>query len=349
MTAEEIQHLVGGELRGEGSRRIERVAPLERADPEALSFVASAKYLTYLQATRAGVVLVNPEWLDSVPAGTVAIAVGDPHQALRTVLLRLHPPERPAVGIHPEAVVAASARVAADASVGPGAVVDEQVEIGSRSALGAHVVVGRGCRVGQDVTIHPHATLYPGVVVRDRVVVHSGARIGADGFGYVWNDGAHRKVPQVGGCILEEDVEIGANSTIDRGSIGDTVIGKGTKIDNLVHVGHNAEIGSHVILIAQVGISGSTRVGDGAILGGQVGVAGHLTIGPGARLGAQAGVISDIPAGETFSGYPARPHREAMRAQAGLFKLPEMLRRLRRLEERIFGRGPQNDHQKSNG
>jgi UDP-3-O-[3-hydroxymyristoyl] glucosamine N-acyltransferase len=221
-------------------------------------------------------------------------------------------------------------------SIGPHAVIGEDVVIGSRSTIGAHAVVGSGCRIGEDSMIHAHATLYEGVLLGKRVIVRSGARIGAEGFGYVWTDGGHRQVPQVGGCVLEDDVEIGANSTVDRGSVGDTVIGSGSKIDNLVHVGHNVILGRHTILVAQVGISGSTRVGDGAVLGGQVGVAGHLTIGAGARLGAQAGVISDVPAGHTYSGYPARPHREAMRAQAGIFKLSEMFRRLRALEERVF-------------
>jgi UDP-3-O-[3-hydroxymyristoyl] glucosamine N-acyltransferase len=172
-----------------------------------------------------------------------------------------------------------------------------------------------------------------------RCTIQSGARIGCDGFGYAFVDGEHRSVPQVGGCVLGDDVDVGANTTIDRGSIGDTVIGRGSKLDNLIQIGHNVRIGERAILIAQVGVAGSCQVGDGAVLGGQVGVAGHLNIGAGARVGAQAGIIGDVPPGETVSGYPARPHREALRAQAALFKLPDTLQKIRELERKLAGDG----------
>jgi UDP-3-O-[3-hydroxymyristoyl] glucosamine N-acyltransferase len=211
--------------------------------------------------------------------------------------------------------------------------------VGPRARIGAQVVIGRGCRVGADALIHPHATLYDGVEVGERCIVHSGARLGSDGFGYVPEGGVLRKVPHVGGCRLEADVEVGANTTIDRGSIGDTVVGAGTKIDNLVQIGHNCRIGRGVIIVSQAGISGSTRIGDGAVLGGQSGFQGHIEVGAGARVGAQAGVTASVAAGETVSGYPARPHREAMRAQAALFKLPELLKRVKAIERAVFGNG----------
>jgi UDP-3-O-[3-hydroxymyristoyl] glucosamine N-acyltransferase len=195
------------------------------------------------------------------------------------------------------------------------------------------VVIGAGAVVGDDCHLHAGVTLYPGTRLGDRVRVHAGARLGSDGFGYVFRDGAHEKIPHVGRCIVESDVEIGANTTIDRGSIDDTVIGAGTKIDNLVHVAHNVRIGRLCLLMAQVGIAGSVHVEDGAILAGQAGISGHLTIGGGARIAAQAGVFGSVPAGETWSGYPARPHREALRAQAALFKLPSLIRELERLVE----------------
>lgn len=339
MTVGRVAALTGGEVRGDAERAISAVAPLERATGEALSFVASVRYLAYLQATRAAAVLVTPTWADQVPEGTAAVIVEDPHAALHAVLVELFPPRRPAPGVHPTAIVHETARIDTAASVGPGAVIEGGVVIGAGSVIGAHAVICKECRIGADVTIHPHATLYPAVEVGDRSIVHSGARVGKEGFGYVWKDGGHRKIPQVGGCVIEEDVEIGTNVTIDRGSIGDTVIGAGTKIDNLVHLGHNVQIGQHVLLISQVGISGSTAVGNGAVLAGQAGVAGHLTIGDGAQVGAQAGVISDVPAGATYSGYPARPHLEALRAQAGMFKLPKLVERLKRLEAAVFGRG----------
>jgi UDP-3-O-[3-hydroxymyristoyl] glucosamine N-acyltransferase len=179
----------------------------------------------------------------------------------------------------------------------------------------------------------PGATIYSGATLGARTIVHSGARIGCDGFGYVFGDGAHNKIPHVGRCIIGDDVEIGANTTIDRGSIDDTVVGNGTKIDNLVHIAHNVRIGEKCLLMAQVGVAGSVTIGDGAILAGQAGISGHLSIGAGARLAAQAGVFGDIPAGETWSGYPARPHRESLRASAALFKLAGMMRRLEKLLE----------------
>jgi UDP-3-O-[3-hydroxymyristoyl] glucosamine N-acyltransferase len=200
------------------------------------------------------------------------------------------------------------------------------------------VVVGAGCRIGDDAELHPHVTLYPGVEIGARTILHSGVRLGVDGFGYVWADGAHRKIPQVGGCVVGDDVEIGANSTVDRGSVGATEIGNGVKIDNLVHLGHNVRVGEHTVIIAQVGVSGSTRVGKRVTLAGQVGTAGHIEIGDGATVAGQAGVFGDVPAGQVYSGYPARPHREALRAQASLFRLPELVKRLKAVERALFGR-----------
>ena len=192
--------------------------------------------------------------------------------------------------------------------------------------------------MGDDVVLHDHVTLYPGVRIGPRSILHSGVRAGVDGFGYVFAEGAHRKVPQVGGCVIGADVEIGANTTIDRGSIGATEIGDGVKIDNLVHIGHNVRIGPHSIVVAQVGIAGSTIIGQGVTLAGQAGLAGHLTVGDGATVAAQAGVFGDVPAGATYSGYPARPHKEALRAQAAMFRLPKILQRLNELERKLLER-----------
>ena len=199
--------------------------------------------------------------------------------------------------------------------------------------IGAHSVVGEMATIGDGARLWPGVTIYPRASIGSRVIIHAGARIGSDGFGYVFRDGAHNKIPHVGRCVIGDDVEIGANTTIDRGSIDDTVIGRGTKIDNLVHIGHNVRIGEKCLIMAQVGVAGSVTIGDGAILAGQAGISGHLSIGAGARVAAQAGVFGDIPAGETWSGYPARPHRESLRASAALFKLAGMMRRLEKLLE----------------
>lgn len=338
LTAGEISALVQGELRGDESRAVHGVAPLDTAGPETLSFVASTRYLPYLHATRAGIVLIIEAWAPEVPEDSVAVVVKDPHQALYSVLTQLYPPEKVPGGVHPSAVVSESARIQDGVSVGAYAVIGEGVEVGSGSVIGPHAVIGPRVRIGAEVVIHSNSTIHEDVVIGDRCVIHSGARIGNHGFGFIFRNGGFQKIPQVGGCVLEDDVEIGPNSTVDRGSVGDTVVGKGSKIDALVHLGHNVRIGRHVMLAGQAGVSGSTTIGDGAALGGQVGVGGHLTVGSGARIGAQAGVISDVPAGETYSGYPARPHREALRAQAGAFRLPELLRRMKRIEDTLFGR-----------
>jgi UDP-3-O-[3-hydroxymyristoyl] glucosamine N-acyltransferase len=198
-------------------------------------------------------------------------------------------------------------------------------------AVDAQAVIGDGVRIGTDSHIYPSVTAYSGTTIGQRVIVHAGARLGSDGFGYVFRGNRHEKIPHVGRCVIEDDVEIGANTTIDRGSIDDTVIGAGTKIDNLVHVAHNCRIGRLCLIMAQVGIAGSVRVEDGCVIAGQVGLSGHHTIGKGATLGAQAGVFGDIPAGETWSGYPARPHKESLRAHAALFRLAPLIRQLEKL------------------
>jgi UDP-3-O-[3-hydroxymyristoyl] glucosamine N-acyltransferase len=219
-------------------------------------------------------------------------------------------------------------------TIGPYAVIGAGATLGDRAWVEAHAVVGDGVLVGEDAHLYPGVTVYAGAVLGRRVIVHAGARIGSDGFGYVYREQQHQKLPHVGRCLIEDDVEIGANTTIDRGSIDDTVVGAGTKIDNLVHVAHNVRIGRLCLIMAQVGIAGSVRVEDGCVLAGQVGVSGHHTVGRGAKLAAQAGVFGDIPAGETWSGYPARPHREALRSHAALFKLSGMLKDLERLVTR---------------
>ncbi len=208
--------------------------------------------------------------------------------------------------------------------IGDGAIIGDGV------VLDPNVTIGAGVRIGDRSHIHPNATLYAGTTIGSRVIIQAGARVGADGFGYIFRGGAHERIPHVGRCIIEDDVEIGANTTIDRGSIDDTVIGAGTKIDNLVHVAHNVRIGRCCLILAHVGISGSAHIEDGCILAGQVGVAGHMTIGKGATVGGQAGVFGNVPAGETWTGYPARPHRESLRASAALFKLVPYVARIER-------------------
>jgi UDP-3-O-[3-hydroxymyristoyl] glucosamine N-acyltransferase len=331
ITAEAIAALVSGELVGDGSVRVGSVAPLDRASAEQLSILSSAKYQRLLATTKAGVVLIDPEFRETPGDPPARIIVKQPLEKLLGLLPTLYPEKT----IRP--VIAATARIGKGAvlgervSIGEYAIVGADARIGDDTLIGAHCVIGDDATLGARCQLRAQVTLYPGVVLGERVIVHSGARIGTDGFGYVFREGAHNKIPHVGRCVIEDDVEIGANTTIDRGSIDDTVVGRGTKIDNLVHIAHNVRIGEKCLIMAQVGIAGSVIVGDGAILAGQAGISGHLTIGAGARLAAQAGVFGDIPAGETWSGYPARPHRESLRASAALFKLAGMMRGLEKL------------------
>ena len=331
LTAASVAQAVGGRLEGDPNATVSGVAPLDRAEPHHLTFLATAKYAPLFAECAAGVVLVTPE-LATLPSRAGArVVVQQPQEAMLSLLAALYAAEPHVPGIHPTAVLGRGVQLGDDVSIGPYVVIGDGAHLGARVRADAQVQIGAGVRVGDDARLFHGATLYPGTTVGDRVRVHAGVRLGSDGFGYVFREGRHDKIPHVGRCVVESDVEIGANSTIDRGSIDDTVIGAGTKIDNLVHIAHNVRVGRLCLIMAQVGIAGSVRVEDGCILAGQVGISGHHTIGKGARLAAQAGVFGDIPAGETWSGYPARPHREALRAQAALFKLPSLIRGLERL------------------
>jgi UDP-3-O-[3-hydroxymyristoyl] glucosamine N-acyltransferase len=331
MTAAEIAALVGGTLVGEAGRRVSSVAPLDRAEADQLSFLADKRYAPLLSGARAGIVLLSPEFAEASTSVASRIVVAKPYDALVRLLPRFARHGARPAGIHASALISADAIVGDEVTVEAFAVIGAGAKLGKRAWIGPHCVVGAGVSLGDDTRLVSHVTCYPGAEIGNRVTIHAGAAIGSDGFGYAFSDGAHNKITHVGRCIIHDDVEIGANTTIDRGSVDDTVIGTGTKIDNLVHVAHNVHIGRLCLLMAQVGIAGSAHVDDGAILAGQVGVGGHLTIGAGARLGGQAGVVSNIPAGETWSGYPARPHKESLRAYAALFRLTALLKRIERM------------------
>ena len=333
ITAAAIAALVSGELIGDAQAAVDGVAPLDRAARNELSVLSSAKYAPMMATTNAGVVLVDPEFRDAPGTPGARIVVDKPLEKLLALLPKLYPPELPVPGIAATARIGHGATLGKRIAIGEYAVIGPNTTIRDDVVIGSHCVIGAGVTVGNGSRLWPSVTVYTGATLGARVFVHSGARIGCDGFGYVFRDGEHQKIPHVGRCIIGDDVEIGANTTIDRGSIDDTVVGKGTKIDNLVHIAHNVRIGEKCLLMAQVGVAGSVTIGDGAILAGQAGISGHLSIGAGAKLAAQAGVFGDIPAGETWSGYPARPHRESLRASAALFKLAGMIRQLEKLLE----------------
>jgi len=339
MTAADLAEATGGRLVGDAAVVIRAIAPLDRAGPEELSFLSSAKYAPMLEETGAGVVLVAPELQNAPGKPRARIVVSNPHEALLALIPRLYRPVVHPTGIHPAARIGRNVLVGDDVCVEAGAVVEDDVVLGDRTWIATHTVVGAGTKIGDDCQIHPHVSIYPHSRLGNRVIAHSGVRIGSDGFGYVQKEVAgqmaHVKIPHVGRAIIGNDVEIGANTTIDRGSVDDTVIGAGTKIDNLVHIAHNVRVGKLCLILAQVAIAGSSRLGDGVVVAGQAGIQGHVTIGAGAQIGGQAGVLGDVPAGETWSGYPARPHKESLRASAAMFKLPDMMRRLEQLLERV--------------
>lgn len=329
------EHL-GAELVGDPGRKIEGAATLETAGAKDISFLARRKYLPYLAATDAAAVLVSRELGEvDAPPDTSLLWVDDAHLALAETLSLLYPEaEREAV-IAPTALVAEGVEIGAGVSIGAYSVVEAGVRLGDGVKVGPLCFIGEKSIVGAETELKDQVSLYANTEIGARCILHSGVRVGVDGFGYVLHENRHRKVPQVGRCVLEDEVEVGANVCIDRGSVGETRIGAGTKIDNLVHIAHNVSVGRGCIIVAQVGIAGSTTLGDGVALAGQVGIVGHLHIGDGARVAAQAGVSHDIPAGETWFGYPARPRTQAMRASAAFMKLPDLIRRVQRIEREL--------------
>ena len=334
LTAAALAAHVEGTLLGDGTVRVAAVATLDGAGPDDLSSLANRKYLGAFRGSRAGAVLLTQALAGIQPGPAVRIVVPDPQRAMLQAIGLLYPaPPRPA-GIEPTAVVEPGAALGEACYVGHHAVIRRGARLGERCVVMAGAVVGEDASVGHDSTLHEHVVLYPRTVLGDRVILHAGVRVGVDGFGYVPGKAGHDKIPHVGRCVIGDDVEIGANTTVDRGSVGDTTIGPGTKIDNLVQIAHNCRVGARCLIMAQAGIAGSTEIGDDCILAGQVAVNGHVTVGRGARVAGKSGIIADVPPGETWGGYPARPHREWMRASAVLYKLAPLIRQLEALVER---------------
>ena len=331
-TLGELARALGASLEGDPRRVITGVAPLETAGSDQVSFLTHPKHLARARASRAGALLV-PE--DAVGLPGPLLRSRFPQRALISLLQLFHPAPAVTPGVHPSALVAPTARVHPEAWVGAFSVVEDGVVIGRRARIFPFVYVGEGVEVGEETLLYPHVIIREGVRIGRRVIIHPGTVVGADGFGYAFDGAAHQKIPQVGGVILEDDVEVGANATIDRATLGDTVVRRGTKVDNLVQIAHNVEIGEDVIVVAQVGISGSSRIGNHAVLGGQAGLADHLTVGEGARVGSQSGVHHDVGAGQDYMGTPARPAAESRRIFAALPRLPELLRGVRFLERRV--------------
>lgn len=332
-TATEIARHLEGEVLGDGQVQLKTFAPVDRAQPGDLTFAETDEFLE--QAAKSGASAIIASHTSTSNTDKVLIRVKNPRVAFARALTLFFPEPVFPPGIHPSVKVPASAQVDASAYVGPNCVLGERVRIEARVVLHAGDVVSDDCKLGAGTVLFPNVTLYPRTEVGQRVRIHAGTVIGSDGFGYVLDGGAHRKVPQVGNVIIGDDVEIGANTTIDRGALGPTVIGKGTKIDNLVQIGHNVQIGEHCIVISQAGVAGSTRLGNYVILAGQAGIAGHLKLGDKVTVAAQAGVMHDIPDGQTWLGSPAQPNKQTKREWLAIQRLPELLRRVNEVEKKL--------------
>jgi len=326
MKVSELADMVGGVFSGDAEREIHGVASLNEAGPDDVSFFHNARYLQQLKSTKAGAVLV-PAGLESLPDGPCFLTVENPSAAFARLVGHFSPPRRAVKwGVDPRACIAETAVLdPSKVFVGPGAVIEEDVVIGSGTRIGSNASIGAGTRIGSDCTIHPNVVIYHDCRIGDRVILHSSAVIGADGFGFDMVDGRHVKIPQVGIVQIDSDVEIGAGTTIDRARFGRTWIGEGTKIDNLIMIGHNCVIGKHCILVGMCGIAGSTVLGDYVTVAAQAGIAGHLRIGDRVVIAAQAGVMNDLSEPGYYMGFPARPMNVAKRELVALRRLPEMM------------------------
>ena len=335
----EVAELLGGELRhGDPNTEIHGIAPIDKAQAGQLAFIANQKYLKSLPGSKASAVLINPQGASQCPPdGPALVVVDDPYMAFAKVLTHWTTKPRQVTGVHERACVDPSAKLGADVNVGPNAYVGPGAVLGDRVDVLPGAYVGEQASVGEESWVGPNVTIYHECQVGARVRIHAGAVIGADGFGFAPNlqTGLHAKIPQVGIVVIEDDVEVGANTTIDRAAMGETRIGRGTKIDNLVMIGHNSRVGMGCFLVSQCGLSGSSTIGNFVTIAGQAGVAGHLKVGDGALIGAQAGITNDVEPQAKMLGSPAVPGHMAKRYMAVLTHLPELKRRLRRLEKKV--------------
>jgi UDP-3-O-[3-hydroxymyristoyl] glucosamine N-acyltransferase len=342
MTVPELAAFVGGRVVGDGGDSrvlIERVGSLESAGAGAVSFVEEERFLEGARASRASCLLV-PEGMVDTTAGeftATLVEVPRPKLAFALVAEALHPQARRAGAVHPTAIVAETARIGEEVFVGANVVIGERAEVGRGTQILAGTVLEDYVEVGSDCVLHPNVVLYAGAHLGSRVVLHAGVIIGADGFGYVRDKDGYHKFPQVGAVVIEDDVEIGANSCVDRGALGETRIGRGTKLDNLVHVGHNVQIGERVVIAAQTGISGSTVIENDAVIGGQVGMGDHARVGAGAIVGSKAGILPGkiVRAGAVVWGVPVRPLDEYKRLNAHFGRLPQMRAEIEELKRQV--------------
>ena len=334
-SAKQIAAFIQGEIVGDENATVHTFAKIEEGVPGALSFLSNPKYIPYLYETNASIVLVNRDFVPEQAVKATMIKVDNAYESLAR-LLTLYEQSKPKhTGVHALAFVAPTAKIGKDVYIAPFAYVGEHAEVGDRTQLYPHATVGEGVKIGDDCIVYANATIYHDCRVGNRCVLHSGSVVGADGFGFAPTAEGYEKIPQIGIVVLEDDVEIGANTCVDRATMGATIVHRGVKLDNLVQVAHNDEIGSHTVMAAQVGIAGSTKVGEWCMFGGQVGIAGHIHVGEKVVFGAQSGVPSSVEANQQLIGTPPMEERPYFRAQAVFRKLPDMYRELGALRKEL--------------
>jgi UDP-3-O-[3-hydroxymyristoyl] glucosamine N-acyltransferase len=339
LLASEIAQAVRGSIEGNGEIAIEGAAGLDEATERHIAFFQNPKYLAQLEKTNAGAILLpNQTNGFKLPSGKTFIRVPNPPLAFAQVLalFERRQVKHPSAGVHPKAAVDPSAQIGAGAAIGPLTVIEEGARIGANTIIYSGCYIGARTQIGDNCLIYPNVVLREGTRLGHRVIIQPGAVLGSDGYGFATQEGKHHKIPQIGCVVVEDDVEVGANTTIDRATTGETRIGAGTKIDNLVHIAHNVQVGKNCLIVALVGISGSTRIGNQVTLAGQVGLVGHITVGDNAVIAAQSGVMNNVEPGAVLFGTPARPHREAMKLQALFGKLPEIYEALKTLKKKLL-------------
>ncbi len=334
-SAKEIAQILNGEIVGNSDVLVHTFAKIEEGVPGALSFLANPKYTSYIYSTHSDIVLVHQDFTPTQPVSATLIKVANPYESLAKLMSLYQAAMPKKKGIHPLAFVDETATIGENVYIGAFACVEEGAVVGANSYIHPHVTIGAHARVGEECTLYPHSTIYHNCRVGNRCVIHAGAVVGADGFGFAPSENGYEKIPQIGVVTIEDDVEIGANTCIDRATMGATIIRKGAKLDNLIQVAHNVQIGSHTVMAAQVGVAGSTQIGEWCMFGGQAGIAGHIQIGNKVGVGAQTGIPNSVKDHAKIMGTPAMDGRAYARSSAVYKKLPEMYTELSRLQKEL--------------
>ena len=334
-SAQQIASVLGGTVEGNPEVKVNNFSKIEEGKPGTLSFLANPKYEHFIYNTEASIVLVNNDFTPSEPVKATLVKVANAYASLAILLNMVEQAKAKKAGIDATAFIAGSATVGEDCYVGNFAYIGENVKIGKNCRIYPHAYIGDNVTIGENCTIYPHATIYNGCVIGNNCILHAGSVIGSDGFGFAPEGDNYKKIPQLGNVVLEDDVEIGANTTIDRAVMDSTIIRRGVKLDNLVQIAHNVEVGENTVMAAQVGVAGSTKIGSHCMVGGQVGFAGHITIGDRVNIGAQSGIPNHVSSDTSILGYPAVPAREFARSTVMIKKLPELNQTVKQLQKEI--------------